>query len=326
MSSSDSLRYGLKADHIWRIQQALAQFPAISSVTLYGSRAKGNYRPGSDIDITLHTDGEAPKNLLFDVMGALDELDLIYGFDVSLFAHLDNPNFIDHINRVGVEFYQRERFQTELNNKERRVQYQQAGYESEATLEESLIKRLCGELSNHISEPPVDELVTDRANSGLGYSRITIKNSDELRANLKRQLEIHNNIELSDTEFNKVLNHLDKGNVFDRAETLRNRFELQRDDGTSKYIEFFNLTYWCQNQYQVTNQITQTGKRENRYDVTLLINGLPLVQIELKRRGVELKEAFNQINRYHRDSFAAADGLFNYVQLFVISNGMNIKY
>jgi type I restriction enzyme R subunit len=87
-----------------------------------------------------------------------------------------------------------------------------------------------------------------------------------------------------------------------------------------------NVEHWCQNEYQVTNQITQEGKYENRYDVTLLINGLPLVQIELKRRGLEMKEAFNQINRYQKHSFGAGKGLFHFVQLFIISNGVNTKY
>ena len=92
------------------------------------------------------------------------------------------------------------------------------------------------------------------------------------------------------------------------------------------YIEFINQDFWCQNQFQVTNQITINGKRENRYDVTLLINGLPLVQIELKRRGIELKKAFNQIQRYQQDSFGFSNTLFQYVQIFVISNGVNTKY
>ncbi len=91
-------------------------------------------------------------------------------------------------------------------------------------------------------------------------------------------------------------------------------------------LEFLNTEHWCQNQYQVTHQISQKGRYQNRYDVTLLINGLPLVQIELKRRGLALKEAFNQINRYQRHSFWADNALFQYVQIFVISNGVNTRY
>src|SRR5690606_30798887 len=99
-----------------------------------------------------------------------------------------------------------------------------------------------------------------------------------------------------------------------------------KDNGDKAYIEFLNQDFWCQNQFQVTNQITINGKRENRYDVTILINGLPLVQIELKRRGIELKEAFNQIQRYQKESFLSNNALFNYVQIFVISNGVDTKY
>jgi type I restriction enzyme R subunit len=160
----------------------------------------------------------------------------------------------------------------------------------------------------------------------LGYERVTLPDEDALFANLKRQLEKHNGLELTEREFQKVLNHLDKGNVFDRARTLRDRMQLDRDDGTSAYVQFLNTEHWCRNEYQVTNQVTLEGSYKNRYDVTLLVNGLPLVQIELKRRGIEMKEAFNQINRYHKHSFRSARGLYQYVQLFVISNGVNTKY
>jgi len=98
------------------------------------------------------------------------------------------------------------------------------------------------------------------------------------------------------------------------------------DAGEPTYIRFFNSEDWTENLFQVTHQITQEGTYKNRYDVTLLVNGLPLVQIELKRRGLEIKEAFNQINRYQRHSFWSNHGLFQYVQLFVISNGVNTKY
>ena len=160
----------------------------------------------------------------------------------------------------------------------------------------------------------------------LGYHFVNIAGERGLLNNLKSQLEKHNNIQLSDHEFSKVLNHLNKGNIFDRAKTLRDKFQLTKEDGQSIYIEFINMDNWCQNQYQVTNQVTIEGSYKNRYDVTILINGLPLVQIELKRRGLEMKEAFNQINRYQRHSFWSAYGLFQYVQMFVISNGVNTKY
>ncbi|ADO84606.1 type I restriction endonuclease subunit R [Ilyobacter polytropus] len=156
-----------------------------------------------------------------------------------------------------------------------------------------------------------------------GYEQIHIKDEDELKSNFRKQLEKHNKIELSDREFSKVLIHLDGGSVFDKAKKLRDKFELKRDNDDIFYIEFFNCKDWCRNIFQISNQISMTGKYKNRYDVTILINGLPLVQIELKRSGIELKEAFNQINRYHKHSYR---GLFNYVQLFVISNGVNTKY
>ena len=102
--------------------------------------------------------------------------------------------------------------------------------------------------------------------------------------------------------------------------------QLTKEDGTSVYLKFVDLDNWMSNTYQVTNQVSMEGTYKNRYDVTLLINGLPLVQIELKRRGLELKEAFNQTNRYQRHSYSASGGLFNYIQIFVISNGVNTKY
>ncbi len=162
---------------------------------------------------------------------------------------------------------------------------------------------------------------------GLGFSRVAIRNEDDLEANLKVQLEKFNKTTFSETEFERILNYLSKGNSFEKAKALRDRFVLVRDEGSELEnisIQFFNTTEWCKNEYQITNQIIQIGKYENRYDVTLLINGLPLVQIELKRRGIEMKEAFNQIKRYHKHSFAGS--LFDFIQIFVISNGVNTKY
>ncbi|WET04341.1 type I restriction endonuclease subunit R [Flavobacterium sp. YJ01] len=161
----------------------------------------------------------------------------------------------------------------------------------------------------------------------LGYKYKTIANERELLENLKTQLEKHNNIHFSQAEFEKVMNIITKGSVFEKAKILREtKHHILRDNGENLYFEFLNVEHWCQNEYQVTNQITQEGKYENRYDVTLLINGLPLVQIELKRRGLEMKEAFNQISRYQKHSLGAGKGLFHFVQLFIISNGVNTKY
>ena len=127
------------------------------------------------------------------------------------------------------------------------------------------------------------------------FQRVTVTDEDSMLANLKSQLEVFNNTSLSPDEFKKVLNHLNKTfGVFNKAKTLRNRMKLDREDGTVTYLDFFDSTTPTINLYQVTQQIKQKGSYKNRYDVTILVNGLPLVQIELKRRGLEMKEAFNQ--------------------------------
>ena len=108
----------------------------------------------------------------------------------------------------------------------------------------------------------------------------------EVIANLKAQLEKHNKITFSGTEFDRVLNILSKGSIFEKAKTLRAKQHILRDNGDNLYFEFINTDHWCQNQYQVTHQVSMDGKYKNRYDVTLLVNRLPLVQIELKRRGL----------------------------------------
>lgn len=158
----------------------------------------------------------------------------------------------------------------------------------------------------------------------LGFESVSIPDVNALLVNLRMQLEKFNQTIFSDGEFSRILNHLQKGDRFQKAKTLRDRYSLFRDDESTLWIRFFNMDKWCKNEYQVTHQITQIGRHENRYDVTLLVNGLPLVQIELKRRGMEMKEAFNQIQRYHRNSFT--NTLFEYVQIFIISNGVNTKY
>lgn len=161
---------------------------------------------------------------------------------------------------------------------------------------------------------------------GLKYEKVSIKDEDDLLSNLKKQLEKHNKTKLSDLEFQQVLNKLSKGNIFERAKILRDKVDFNKDNGETGYIELINQVHWCKNEYQVTNQIKMEGTYKNRYDVTILVNGLPLCQIELKRRGLEMKEAFNQTNRYQRHSFQAGKGLFQFIQLFVISNGVNTKY
>lgn len=161
---------------------------------------------------------------------------------------------------------------------------------------------------------------------GLGYTKVVIPNEEALVLNLKTQLEKHNNITFSKDEFARVLNILSKGSVFEKAKTLREKQHIIRDNGDNLYFEFLNTEHWCQNEYQVTHQVTIEGNYKNRYDVTLLVNGLPLVQIELKRRGLEMKEAFNQVNRYQRHSFGSNSALYQYVQIFIISNGVNTKY
>ena len=160
----------------------------------------------------------------------------------------------------------------------------------------------------------------------LGYEKVVIKDESDLLSNFKSQLEKHNKTSLTESEFKQVLNFINKGNIFERAKILRDRVPYVNADGETKTVELLNLLHWCKNEFQVTQQVTMEGSYKTRFDVTLLINGLPLVQIELKRRGLELKEAFNQINRYERHSYWAGHGLFNFVQVFVISNGVNSKY
>lgn len=160
----------------------------------------------------------------------------------------------------------------------------------------------------------------------LGYKKVIIKDETDLLENLKNQLEVHNKTVLSAGDFRQILNSISKGNIFERARILRDRVPYINDAGENKTVELVNQIHWCRNQFQVTQQVTMEGSYKNRYDVTLLINGLPLVQIELKRRGLELKEAFNQTNRYERHSYGAGYGLFQFIQIFIISNGVNTKY
>ena len=186
-------------------------------------------------------------------------------------------------------------------------------YQSEADLEEEFIRLLCEE----------------------GYTRLYIHTEEELIANLRHQLETVNRYKFSDSEWERFFNGaIANGNDGIEEKTAKIQEDyvqvLKRDDGMSKNITLIDHKNIHNNRLQVINQYTvseaQGAKHDNRYDVTVLVNGLPLVHIELKRRGVAIREAFNQINRYQRDSFWAGCGLFEYVQIFVISNGTNTKY
>ncbi|WP_282192819.1 type I restriction endonuclease subunit R, partial [Romboutsia ilealis] len=179
-------------------------------------------------------------------------------------------------------------------------------YQSEAQLEDNLIKQLAKQ----------------------GFNKVKIANEEELKNNFRNELFEHNKSKLNnqpftDKEFERILRHVEGKSVFQSAMILRDKFILEREDSSEVYIEFFDSKNWCKNRFQVTNQTTVVGKYTNRYDVTILINGLPLVQIELKRRGLDLKEAFNQINRYKKHSY---QGLYRYLQIFVVSNGVDTKY
>ncbi|MDF2418007.1 HsdR family type I site-specific deoxyribonuclease [Acinetobacter beijerinckii] len=173
-----------------------------------------------------------------------------------------------------------------------------------------------------------NELITQL--QGLGYATVTIKDESQLLSNLKTQIERANRLPpLSETEWKQVISFLNTGTVFERAKNLRDQFPVKFDDGSSKHI-FFLSDDPSKNVYQVTNQITVDHRdfngRTSRFDVTLLVNGLPLVQIELKKRGMEIAEAFNQTQRYIREAYWAGQGLFSFIQLFVISNGANTRY
>ena len=180
-------------------------------------------------------------------------------------------------------------------------------YESEAMLEKKLV--------NHL------EL--------LGYTKVKLNNLDDVKENFRKQVNIHNKSELkgkelSDREFERLYTLITGKGVFASSKILREKQCIERDDGEKIYIELFNTRQWCKNIYQVSNQVTSiTGEKETRYDVTLFINGLPLIQIELKARGKTLKEAVNQIERYRRTSYKE---LYKFIQIYVVSNGVNTKY
>ncbi len=183
-------------------------------------------------------------------------------------------------------------------------------YQSEAALEAAFIKML-GE---------------------QGYEYVTIRNSDAFIANLRKQLELLNNYQFTDKEwdsfFKSKIANANEG-IVEKTRKIQEDYvqNLTREDGTTKNISLIDKKNIHNNRLQVINQYEESaGTHDTRYDVTILVNGLPLVHVELKRRGVAIKEAFNQINRYQRDSFWAGCGLYEYVQIFVISNGTFTKY
>ena len=186
------------------------------------------------------------------------------------------------------------------------------------------------------SEYEVEDLFIDRLES-IGYKFVELRNYDDVLANFRTQLASFNKDKLiakkgsadfSDAEFNRVMIHMDNHTVYESAKILRDKYVLQLDNGETVYIDFFSSDT-NRNIYQVTHQVTMDKAHKddvvykNRYDVTVLINGLPLIQIELKRPGVEINEAINQINRYRKFSFR---GLFHFLQLFVVSNSVQTKY
>lgn len=182
-------------------------------------------------------------------------------------------------------------------------------------------------MGTYESESKLEDRMIDQLRK-QGYQYIEINDVTELERNFREQVNLHNRAELkfkdlSDKEFERLMVKISGKGVFQSAKELRQKQDIQRDDGSIVYIELFNTKDWCRNNFQVTHQTTVEGKYTNRYDVTILINGLPLVQIELKRRGIDMKEAFNQIKRYKRHSYF---GLYKFIQLFVISNGVDTKY
>lgn len=178
-------------------------------------------------------------------------------------------------------------------------------YQSEAELENQLIRQL----------------------GSQNYSYVEIKDYNDLLTNFRKQFQELNRDKLdgeplSDKEFDRLLNYMLGRTVYESAVVLRDKYVLERDNGLKTYVSFIDEDH-TRNIWQVANQTTVVGKYTNRYDVTILCNGLPLVQIELKRRGMDLRQAVNQIMRYKKHSYI---GLYRYIQCFIVSNGVDTKY
>ena len=177
-------------------------------------------------------------------------------------------------------------------------------YQSEAALEQQFIEQLTKQ----------------------EYSTVAIPDYDALVENFKVQFEAFNapklDTPITDKEWERIFNLMLGKSVFQSAKILRDKFVLEREDGTKVYLSFFDQDH-TKNIFQVTHQTTVVGKYVNRYDVTILVNGLPLIQVELKRRGIDIREAVNQVMRYKKHSY---NGLYHFIQLFIVSNGVDTKY
>lgn len=188
-------------------------------------------------------------------------------------------------------------------------QRRSSAYQSEAQLEDAFVKQLCRQ----------------------GYERLVVSSEEELVANLRTQLEALNRIGFSDKEWARLFKGwiaADNDGIVEKTRRIQRDhvYALRMDDGSVRNVSLIDKRNVHNNRMQVMNQYAQQGSYDNRYDVTVLVNGLPLVHVELKRRGVAIQEAFNQIERYQRDSFWSGCGLYEYVQIFVISNGAHTKY
>lgn len=188
-------------------------------------------------------------------------------------------------------------------------QRRSSAYQSEAQLEDAFVKQLCRQ----------------------GYEGLVVSSEEELIANLRTQLEALNRIGFSDKEWARLFKGwiaADNDGIVEKTRRIQRDhvYALRMDDGSVRNVSLIDKRNVHNNRMQVMNQYAQQGSYDNRYDVTVLVNGLPLVHVELKRRGVAIQEAFNQIERYQRDSFWSGCGLYEYVQIFVISNGTHTKY
>ena len=182
-------------------------------------------------------------------------------------------------------------------------------YQSEDALEQEFIKTL----------------------QGQSYEYLILNSEEELIINLRKQLEKLNNYNFSDNEWNYLFNNIltnSNNGILEKTKIIQEDYiqTIDLDNGDKKNIYLIDKNNVHNNYLQVINQYENSGNRDNRYDVTVLVNGFPMIHIELKRRGIDIREAFNQINRYQRDSFWAGSGLYEYIQIFVISNGTYTKY